>query len=104
MSRTDTHLDGMLRHLGAAYYDSLHGRASQADVSRAVDSIAEHFNEDARFSAGAGTTPRVAHESRTGQDAGVHVWSRRVGGVDGVVDRLCQPVTHPESAPPPQAS
>jgi CBS domain-containing protein len=80
MSRTDTHLDGILRHLGAAYYDSLHGRASQADVSRAVDSVAEHFNEDARPAAD-GTTPRVAHESRTGQDAGVHGWSRRVGDV-----------------------
>jgi hypothetical protein len=27
MSRKDSYLDGMLRHLGAAYYDSLHGRA-----------------------------------------------------------------------------
>jgi len=80
MSRTDTYLDGILRHLGAAYYDSLHGRASQADVRRAVDSVAEHFNEDARPSAD-GTAPRVAHESRTGQDAGVHGWSRRVGDV-----------------------
>ena len=80
MARTDTYLDGILRHLGAAYYDSLHGRASQADVSRAVDSVAEHFNEDARPSAD-GTTPRMAHESRTGQDAGVHGWSRRVSDV-----------------------
>ena len=28
MTRTDTYLDAMLRHLGAAYYESLHGRAS----------------------------------------------------------------------------
>jgi hypothetical protein len=34
MSR-DTHLDVMLRHLGAAYYESVHGRASAADVARA---------------------------------------------------------------------
>ena len=47
MSRTDTHFDGMLRHLGAAYYDSLHGRATQADVTRAVDTVAEHLNEHA---------------------------------------------------------
>jgi CBS domain-containing protein len=80
MPRTDAHFEGMLRHLGAAYYDSLHGRASQADVSRAVDSVAEHFNEDARPSPAA-PAPRVAHESRTGQDAGVHGWSRRVGDV-----------------------
>ena len=30
---------GMLRHLGAAYYDSLYGRANQADVTRAVDTV-----------------------------------------------------------------
>jgi hypothetical protein len=30
MPRTDVHLDGMLRHLGAAYYESLHGRATRA--------------------------------------------------------------------------
>jgi CBS domain-containing protein len=82
MSRTNAHLDGMLRHLGAAYYDSLHGRATEADVSRAVDTVAEHLNEGARSAAdAAGTAPRVAHESRTGQDAGVHGWSRRVGDV-----------------------
>jgi len=28
MARTDTYLDAMLRHLGAAYYESLHGRAA----------------------------------------------------------------------------
>ena len=33
-------LDAMLRHLGAAYYDWLHGRAASADVSRAVDQVA----------------------------------------------------------------
>jgi CBS domain-containing protein len=45
MSRQDMHLDGMLRHLGAAYYDSLHGRAAQADVTRAVDQIAQQVGE-----------------------------------------------------------
>jgi hypothetical protein len=35
MTRRDTHLDAMLRHLGAAYYESLHGRASAADGARA---------------------------------------------------------------------
>jgi CBS domain-containing protein len=39
------HLDGMLRHLGAAYYDSLYGRAAPADVTRAVNSVAEHMGE-----------------------------------------------------------
>src|SRR5437899_1944127 len=45
MSRRDLYLDGMLRHLGAAYYDSLHGRAAPADVTRAVNSVAEHMGE-----------------------------------------------------------
>ena len=34
MTRRDVHLDAMLRHLGAAYYESQHGRASSADVTR----------------------------------------------------------------------
>ena len=45
MNRRDAHLDAMLRHLGAAYYDSLHGRAARTDVRRAVDSVAEHLDE-----------------------------------------------------------
>jgi len=40
MSRTEMQLDAMLRHLGAAYYDWLHGRAAATDVSRAVDQVA----------------------------------------------------------------
>jgi CBS domain-containing protein len=46
MSRNDAHLDGMLRHLGAAYYDSMYGRAAQADVARALDSVADHLGEE----------------------------------------------------------
>jgi CBS domain-containing protein len=45
MSRKDIHLDAMLRHLGAAYYDSLHGRAASADVSRAVDQVAYELGD-----------------------------------------------------------
>lgn len=83
MPRTDTQFDGMLRHLGAAYYDSLHGRASQADVTRAVDNVAGQLDEQARPAASsvADASQRVVHERRTGQDAGVHGWSRRVGDV-----------------------
>ncbi len=47
MSRKDARVDGMLRHLGAAYYDSLHGRAAPADVSRAVDLVADQVGEKA---------------------------------------------------------
>ena len=45
MNRTDTPLDGMLRHLGAAYYDSLHGRTAPTEVVRALDCVAEHIHE-----------------------------------------------------------
>jgi CBS domain-containing protein len=45
MTRADTHTDAMLRHLGAAYYESLHGRASAADVARARAAVEEHLAE-----------------------------------------------------------
>jgi len=45
MARTDIHLDATLRHLGAAYYESLHGRATRTDVNRALDTVEEHLNE-----------------------------------------------------------
>jgi hypothetical protein len=67
MSR-DTYLDGMLRHLGAAYYESLHGRASAADVARARAAVEEHLAEQpghgaqpADGSKRRGTPPSVAH-------------------------------------------
>jgi hypothetical protein len=72
MARTDTHLDGMLRHLGAAYYDSLHGRATQADVTRAVDSVAKRLNEQGEPAArNAPVTLRAstARSSGTGRSA-----------------------------------
>jgi hypothetical protein len=39
----DTYLDSMLRHLGAAYYESLHGRATAADVARARAAIEQRL-------------------------------------------------------------
>jgi CBS domain-containing protein len=45
MTRQDVHLDAMLRHLGAAYYDSLHHRAARDDVSRAVAQVATELGE-----------------------------------------------------------
>ena len=45
MNRRDAHLDAVLRHLGAAYYDSLHGKAAPADVARALDSVAGQIGE-----------------------------------------------------------
>ena len=37
MARTDTQLDAMLRHLGASYYEPLHGRATRLDVTLVWD-------------------------------------------------------------------
>ena len=57
MNRKDAHLDAVLRHLGAAYYDSLHGKAAPSDVARALDSVAGQVGEGrpgARAAAGAG--------------------------------------------------
>jgi CBS-domain-containing membrane protein len=45
MSGTDIHLDAMLRHLGAVYYESRHGKASPADVNRALDTVEEHLRD-----------------------------------------------------------
>jgi CBS domain-containing protein len=95
MPRTDTHLDAMLRHLGAAYYESLHGRATRADVARALDTVEEHLNEQARSggttaSAEPGAGP-VRHpvRARPGAPAAPEAdgrphsrgWSRRVSDV-----------------------
>lgn len=82
MPRTDEHLDGMLRHLGAAYYESLHGRATEADVTRALNTVAEHLNEDARPARSkAPTAPRQRTAPESGAIDGFHGWSRRVGDV-----------------------
>jgi CBS domain-containing protein len=58
MNRRDAFLDAMLRHLGAAYYESLHGRASASDVARALDSVEEHVAEQ-------GEQPAVTHPAGT---------------------------------------
>ncbi|MGZ4825308.1 MAG: CBS domain-containing protein [Terriglobales bacterium] len=63
MNRRDALLDGMLRHLGAAYYESLHGRASASDVARALDSVEEHVGQQAgQGSASAGTSVGCARD------------------------------------------
>jgi CBS domain-containing protein len=46
MSRTDIHLDALLLHLGAAYYESLHGSASRADVNRALETVEDHVHAE----------------------------------------------------------
>ena len=80
MARTDIYLDAMLRHLGAAYYESLHGRATRADVNRALDAVEDHLKEQVpprRAAARPHARPPVHHE------AGPHQlrWARRVRDV-----------------------
>jgi CBS domain-containing protein len=41
VSRREAHFDAMLRHLGAAYYQTLRGEAAAADVTRAVEAVTE---------------------------------------------------------------
>jgi CBS-domain-containing membrane protein len=72
MSRTDIHLDAMLRHLGAAYYESLHGRATHADVSRALDTVEEHLHEEG--AAAAPPSPPARHDDGVRRRR----WARRV--------------------------
>ncbi len=78
MSRTDIHLDAMLRHLGAAYYESLHGRATRADVNRALDTVEEHLQEEAAAPA----PPRRPARPAPAEDGVRHRrWARRVSDV-----------------------
>jgi len=67
MARTDIHLDETLRHLGAAYYDSLHDKATQSDVRRALVTVEEHLRAKDR-QAPAGVTASVGSR-RTGPGA-----------------------------------
>jgi len=83
MPRTDVHLDGMLRHLGAAYYESLHGRATRADVIRALDTVEEHLNEQ-RTARPAGDSHPAGEHRAEHEGAGLphpRGWSRRVSDV-----------------------
>jgi CBS-domain-containing membrane protein len=74
MTRTDTHLDAMLRHLGAAYYESLHGRAARSDVARALDTVEEHLGEEGPPAPKRGRAPH--HEELRKRR-----WARRVSDV-----------------------
>jgi len=64
MTRADTQMNAMLRHLGAAYYESLHGRASAADVARARAAVEEHLSEEPR------TADRPASKKEAGKPPG----------------------------------
>jgi CBS domain-containing protein len=83
MPRTDVHLDTMLRHLGAAYYESLHGRATRADVTRALDTVEEHLNEQRPARPAGGRHPAARHRADHDGTGLSHPrgWSRRVSDV-----------------------
>ena len=57
MTRRDDHLDALVRQLGAAYYQALHGHGSAAEVSEAVARVAEARHESAEAPAAAAETP-----------------------------------------------
>ena len=52
----------MLRHLGATYYQTLYGRATAADVAKAVDSVTAQEESD-------GTSQPAAAGSRAAGSA-----------------------------------
>ena len=72
MARADIHLDAMLRHLGAAYYESLHGRATRLDVTRALDTVAEHLTSRHRITGPPARTgpPRATSRGAAGGPGG----------------------------------
>jgi CBS domain-containing protein len=80
MARTDVHFDAMLRHLGAAYYESLHGRATRTDVARALDTVEEHLNEHSAHPAPAGASAHP-HPAHHGHEVRHRRWARRVSDV-----------------------
>jgi CBS domain-containing protein len=85
MARTDIDLDAMLRHLGAAYYDSLHGRATRSDVSRALEAVEEQFKTRQRQAPGGATAPVGVR--RIGRDRGQAPAVRHIPRVRDVMTR-----------------
>jgi CBS domain-containing protein len=83
MTRRDTNLDAMLRHLGAAYYESRHGRATAADVSRALDSVEEHTGDVPDSSQAGKDNPADAgqHAHRGARSQHYGHWPHRVRDV-----------------------
>lgn len=74
MTRADAHLDATLRHLGAAYYESLHGRAARSDVARALDTVEEQLGEQ-------GPPAPMHHPAAHHEELRKRRWARRVSDV-----------------------
>ena len=67
MTRSDMHRDAMLRRLGVTYYESLYGKATAADVSRALDSVAGHrLGHSGERAAAAAPRPPVRMDTAAG--------------------------------------
>ena len=66
MSRRDAYLDAMLRNLGAAYYQATQGRAKAADVTSALQSVADEDRRrgGAGHPAGEAAAAHVRHHGR----------------------------------------
>ncbi len=79
MTRRDIYLDAMLRHLGAAYYESLHGRAMWADVARALDSVEDHTQEHTARSGAWGQPAASLPTGEAGRNGKVHAAPRGPG-------------------------
>jgi CBS domain-containing protein len=73
MPRTDINLDETLRHLGAAYYDSLHGKATHSDVRRALETVEEHLRTRQRQVPGGATAPAGVRRGTRRPRASRHV-------------------------------
>ena len=74
MTRADAHLDATLRHLGAACYESLHGRAARSDVARALDTVEEQLGEQ-------GPPAPKPHPAAHHEELRKRRWARRVSDV-----------------------
>jgi len=86
MNRRDAHLDAVLRHLGAAYYDSLQGRAAPADVARALESVAGRVGDKpteppAAAGTSAADTSAAGHNGSTASRKRHGRWHSRVQDV-----------------------
>lgn len=58
MTRRDDHFDAMMRHLGVAYYQTIHGHGTAADIQRALESAEAADGRD-----GPAATVRTQHHS-----------------------------------------
>jgi len=72
MTRNDMHRDAMLRRLGVTYYESLYGKATPADVSRALHSVKEHAREPTATATSAGPHAHGEQKQHHGR------WHQRV--------------------------